>query len=255
MSKRPLIGLNTALMELEAPLSAKALCHLKYIDAVAAAGGVPIVIPSYTDETLIEEALAVVDGFCLIGGKDYNPAKYGGHPQPEKELLEPRRNVFDLWLGEQLLKKTSKPVLGICGGHQLINITYGGALIQDVASEWKPLDQQASTLLHSSDERKGTPQADEVYRHEVKLGHTSLIAQIIGSGKVITNSYHHQAVDPKRIGEGLMASAWAPDGVVEAIELKNRDRFLLGVQWHPERQTEQKEHAKIFEALVAASAS
>jgi len=251
--KRPLIGLNTSLMELEAPLSAKAICHLKYIDAVAGAGGVPVVIPPYTDRSLLEDALRVLDGFCLIGGKDYDPAIYGGHSQAQSELLEPRRVTFDLWLAELLLKKTAKPVLGICGGHQLINIALGGALIQDVKSEWKPLDKQASTLLHSSDERKGTPQADEVYRHEVRLGHTSLISQIIGSGKVVTNSYHHQAVDPKRIGDGLMASAWAPDGVIEAIELKQRDRFLLGVQWHPERQANEKEHNAIFEALVKAS--
>jgi putative glutamine amidotransferase len=239
-------------MELEAPLSAKALCHLKYIDAVAGAGGVPVVIPPYTDPSMLEDALRVLDGFCLIGGKDYDPAIYGGHSQPPSELLEPRRVNFDLPLAELLLKKTIKPVLGICGGHQLINIALGGALIQDLKSEWKPLDSQATTLLHSSDERKGTPQADEVYRHEVKLGHTSLIQQIIGSGKVLTNSYHHQAVDPKRIGEGLLATAWAPDGVIEAIELKQRDRFLLGVQWHPERMSSEKEQCAIFKALVEA---
>src|SRR5438105_2223601 len=118
-ASRPLIGLNTSQMEMEKPLSAKAVCHFKYIDAIASVGGVPIVIPPYTDRSMLEEALAPLAGFCFIGGPDYDPAHYGGHAQPATEIMDPRRHTFDLWLAEMAIQHTRKPVLGICGGHQL----------------------------------------------------------------------------------------------------------------------------------------
>lgn len=250
---RPLIGLNTSLMDMDAPLKAKAVCHLKYIDAVMIAGGVPILIPPFEDRSMIDEALAKLDGFCLIGGPDYDPAHYGGHAQPAGELMHARRHQFDLWLAEALLDRTEKPVLGVCGGHQLISIARGGALVQDLRSEWKPDDRKSTTLEHSNDERKGTPQEGSVYRHEVTLAPGSRIEKIVGSKKVLTNSYHHQAVRPERMGQGLIATAWSPDGVVEALEMKGAERLVLGVQWHPERQTDEAPHRAIFEALVAAA--
>ena len=250
---RPLIGLNTSQMEMEKPLSAKAVCHFKYIDAIANSGGIPIVIPPYTDRSMLEAALAPLGGFCFIGGPDYDPAHYGGHPQPPGEIMDPRRHTFDLWLAELLLQRTEKPLLGICGGHQLLNIALGGALIQDLKTEWQPEPAKASTLLHASDQRAGTPQEGENYRHELKLTPGSLISKIVGADKVLSNSYHHQAVLPGRIGPGLLATAWAPDGVIEALELKQPGRFLLGVQWHPERQADEPAHRAIFEALVNAA--
>ncbi|HYF51508.1 MAG TPA: gamma-glutamyl-gamma-aminobutyrate hydrolase family protein [Planctomycetota bacterium] len=250
---RPLIGLNTTLMDMDAPLRSKALCHLAYIDAVAGAGGIPIVIPPYTDMTMLEQALEPLDGFCLIGGPDYLPSHYGGHAQPASDLMHERRHNFDIALADILLRRKQTPVLGVCGGHQLINIVLGGGLVQDLRTEWKPRDQDASTLLHADGERKGTPQEGEVYRHEVRLQAGSRIAKIVGATKVLTNSYHHQAVQPERVGEGLAVTAWAPDGVIEAIESKNPERFLLGIQWHPERQQNDSPHKAIFQALVAAA--
>src|SRR3954465_7886994 len=108
---RPVIGLNTTLTDMDEPLKAKALCHLKYIDAVASAGGVPVVIPPYTDRSMLDELLPKLDGFCLIGGPDYDPAHYGGHPQPAEEVMHSRRHRFDIWLAEILLNQTQKPVL------------------------------------------------------------------------------------------------------------------------------------------------
>jgi putative glutamine amidotransferase len=249
---RPLIGLNTTIIEPESPLTAKAVCHLKYIDAVLGSGGIPIIIPPYTDASMLDAALALLDGFCLIGGPDYDPAYYGGHPQDPKELMAPRRHNFDIMLGERLLKKSSKPVLGVCGGHQLISIIHGGKLVQDVRAEWKPTDQQATTLLHATIYRE-EGQKNETYQHEIKITPESRLAKIVGAKKIMTNSYHHQAVDPKHVGAGLRATAWAPDGIIEAIESTD-DRFLLGVQWHPERQVlDHPEHKAIFDALVTAA--
>jgi len=250
---KPRIGLNCSLLDMNDPLKAKALCHLKYIDAVAGAGGVPIVIPPCLDRELIASALDVLDGFCLIGGPDYIPAQYGGHPQPAEDLMHERRHDFDLLLAEMLLEKTQKPVLGICGGHQLLCISRGGALIQDLRSEWSPPSKAACTLQHSDGERADTPLAGNVYRHEVKLQPGSRIAKIAGAEKLMTNSYHHQAARPDRLGSGFVATAWAPDGVVEAIEWNQSDRFVLGIQWHPERLTDLREQRAIFESFVAAA--
>jgi len=251
---RPLIGLNMTLLDMDNPLKAKALCHTAYIDAVAGAGGIPILIPPYTDMSMLERALEPLDGFCLIGGPDYLPSHYGGREQPAADLMHSRRHHFDLALADILLRKKERtPVLGICGGHQLISIALGGALVQDLRSEWKPRDSDASTLLHANVERKGTPQEDEGYRHEIRIEKGTRMAKIVGVTKLLTNSYHHQALRTDRMGEGLVVSAWAPDGVIEAIESKDAKRFLLGVQWHPERQQQEAAHKAVFTALVEAS--
>lgn len=252
MPRRPLIGLNTSQLDMADPLRAKALCHFKYIDAIAENGGVPLIIPPYTDRTMLDDVLKLFDGFLLIGGPDYLPAHYGGHEQSPGDLMHPRRHTFDLWLAEAILERTRKPVLGICGGHQLINIARGGALVQDLKTEWKADAQHASTLLHASNQREGTDQADEKYRHEVRVAKGCLLAQIAAGERILTNSYHHQAVRPDRVGAGLVPTAWAPDGVIEAIELANPDRFLLGVQWHPERQASEPAQKAIFSALIHA---
>jgi putative glutamine amidotransferase len=251
---RPLIGLNTSQTDMEDDLRAKAICHLKYIDAVAGAGGTPILIPPYTDCSMLAEALSKLDGFCLIGGPDYDPAHYGGHAQPPAELMHARRHNFDLALAELLLDKTPLPVLGVCGGCQLLNIARGGALVQDLRTEWRPSGSRAGTLPHSGDERKGTSQEGNVFRHEVKLAPRSRIRRIIGATTVMANSFHHQGVQPQRLGRGLVATAWSTaDGVIEAIEPPEAGRFVLGVQWHPERQTNEPQHMAIFEALVKAA--
>src|SRR5205085_1632045 len=107
-------------------------------DAVFQSGGAPILIPPCEDRSAIETSLEMLDGFCLIGGPDYLPSHYGGHAQPESDLMHERRHHFDLLLAEILLNKTRQPILGVCGGHQLLNIAAGGALVQDLKSEWKP---------------------------------------------------------------------------------------------------------------------
>jgi len=241
-------------MDMEDAFRAKAICHLKYVDAVAGAGGVPIIIPPYTDCSMLDEVLRQLDGFCLIGGPDYDPAHYGGHTQPPAEVMHARRHRFDLALAKLLLKKTPLPVLGICGGCQLLSIACGGALVQDLKTEWRLGGPRSKTLPHSGGERKGTSQEDNVFRHKVRLAAGSRIRRIIGAATVMANSFHHQAVEPQRLGRGLVATAWSTvDEVIEAIEPAEAGRFVLGVQWHPERQTDEPQQKAIFEALVKAA--
>jgi putative glutamine amidotransferase len=246
---RPRIGLNMTLHHMDEPLRQKALCHLAYIDAVAAAGGVPVLIPPYHDLSMLDEALAGLDGFCFIGGPDYEPSEYGGHAQEAKDLMHPRRHRFDMELAHRILDHDQRPALGICGGHQLFSIARGGALVQDIASEWK----NGKPMKHSSDERIGTDHADNLFRHAVKLSPGSRIARVIGAQSVSANSFHHQAIDPQRIGKGLIATAWSEDGIIEAVEVPG-ERFVIGVQWHPERQADEQAHAAIFKGLVQAAA-
>jgi putative glutamine amidotransferase len=249
--KRPLIGLNTALIDMDDELKGKACCSVAYFDAVTQAGGIPMIIPPYADSDSLEQALDRLDGFCLIGGPDYHPSIYGGHPQPNSDLLHPRRNAFDLQLAEVLLKKLKKPVLGICGGHQLMSITYRGALVQDLFTEW-PSAQECGQILHAQKDREGE-QKGNVFRHPIRVEPSSKLAKILGANTVEVNSFHHQAIQPQQVGEGLIPTAWAYDGVIEAFESKSTDRFLIGVQWHPERLTDQEPQRALFKAFVDAA--
>jgi putative glutamine amidotransferase len=195
-----------------------------------------------------------LNGFCFIGGNDYSPAHWNGRAQRAEELMHPRRDRFDLELARRLLFQTSLPVLGICGGQQLLAVACGGALVQDLRTEWKP-----PVLPHAVRDRR--EEQVQTYRHVLRVEPDSLAARATRAveGRLVTNSFHHQAVQPGREGDGLRATAWAEDGVIEAVEpalgspLARANRFVLGVQWHPERMPDDASQRALFEALVQAA--
>ncbi|HQG34655.1 MAG TPA: gamma-glutamyl-gamma-aminobutyrate hydrolase family protein [Syntrophales bacterium] len=294
----PVIGLNMSLEGGALPGTAGRLhIALDYVDAVAAAGGVPICIPPCEDHRRIRTILPLLKGFLLIGGDDYQPAHYGGHPQPPEELMPLRRDRFDIALARLILEETELPVLGICGGHQLLAIARGGALIQDIGTEWRP-PEGGPPLPHSGRDRArhtgddgasapfpGPPPPPSPgaaagrgaaavpggchpthgkggYLHSVRFAPASLAARAAGvpPGKTLaTNSFHHQAVHPERVGRDLAASAWSSDGIIEAVEAAPGSswaatgRFVLGVQWHPERLPDEEPHRRLFRSLVRAA--
>jgi putative glutamine amidotransferase len=259
MLKHPVIGLNMSMDLIDKYEKFDFLVPVGYVDAVIGAGGIPICIPPYPNIEMIQRFLPILDGFVLIGGDDYRPEHYGGHPQPENELMPERRDRFDLMLAKWILHETAMPVLGVCGGHQLISIAQGGALVQDIRTEWKDPTGKPP-LLHSGRERNDGEKNE--YRHAVRQEKNSLIAQVtkIASDEdLMTNSYHHQAVHPQRVGNSLRPSAWAADGVIEAIEPAEESpwarsgRFVLGIQWHPERTQDEDPHKNIFCALIEAA--
>jgi putative glutamine amidotransferase len=235
-------------MDMEDPLRAKAICHLHYIDAVARAGGLPVVIPPYEDPALFDECIARLDGFCFIGGDDYDPSHYGEESHRSNEVMPRRRHDFDVALAERVLDHSDKPVLGICGGLQLFNIVRGGALIQDIASGWTP--PSGRSIPHNSAERVGTAQAGNVFRHPVRVVRDSRLARVLGSEALEVNSWHHQAIDPRRLGSGLVVTAHSDDGVIEAIEGDDGKRFVVAIQWHPERMQDDARQRALFAALV-----
>ncbi len=204
-----------------------------YCDPVVAAGGLPLIAPAFTDATVVEEALDNVQGVLLIGGPDYHPEEYGGRPQPASDLMDRRRHDADLLLARAVLRR-GLPVLGICGGLQLLVIAGGGALVQDLPTDWP------GTLGHSREEGDG-------FTHDLTVVPGTLLATLAG-GPIAVNSYHHQAARPDRLG-GFTISARSADGVIEAVERTDHP-CCLGVQWHPERMADSASSQALFRHLV-----
>jgi putative glutamine amidotransferase len=256
----PLIGMNMSLSGATEGGNDEALAPLAYIDAISGAGGIPLCIPPFDDTSTVRTLLPLLDGFLFIGGRDYLPQRYGGHAQPDHELVDARRDSFDLALAEIILGETDLPVLGVCGGHQLMAITQGGALIQDIRTEWTPSEGKPS-LPHAKEERCGREATS--FLHALTIREDSIVARATGCAPATglsVNSFHHQAVRPEGVGEGLCASAWSADGVIEALEpapgsaWSQSGRFLLGVQWHPERMQDQPPQRRLFRSFIEAAA-
>jgi putative glutamine amidotransferase len=205
-----------------------------YVQAVRESGGIPVVLPNTGgNEERIPDYLELLDGLLLPGGADIPPSEYGEEAHESVELLDEDRYEFEKGLVREWIEKTDKPLLGICLGSQWINVATGGTLVQDIPTEVKT-------------DHRGTS-------HPITLESGSRLATILGTTELEVNSFHHQAAD--RIGKGLRAVAKAPDGVVEATETTDPDRFLIGVQWHPEKMMPDNEvQARLLKAFVEASA-
>jgi len=207
-----------------------------YVDAVLAAGGLPILLPHAAEAAAAY--LALLDGLVVSGGAfDVPPELYGEERRPECGPTKPERTAFERDLLEAALA-ARLPVLGVCGGMQLLNVVRGGTLHQDLA-------RGAGITGHEQ------PPPKDVPSHPVAVAAGTQLAALVGAGELRVNSTHHQAVkDP---GTGVLVSARAPDGVVEAIELPDLP-FALGVQWHPEAVLRHEpRHAALYRGLVAAA--
>lgn len=231
MVAKPRIGINGDYRREE---KEKTLLASGYYDAVADAGGVPLILPPLESEGAIGDLLHGVDGVLLSGGNDYDPAHFGAAVDDRMKLVHRRRDLFDLHLARAIVSRRI-PCLGICGGAQILSIACGGDLVADI--------RQAHPEAIDHEERAGRP----VF-HDVDVSAGSRLEQAVGSTSIRVNSLHHQAI--RRPGEGLRVVGRSPDGVVEAVE--GEGPFLLGVQWHPELMRSVEVHRRIFEALVGA---
>lgn len=192
-----------------------------YVDAVVRAGGVPLLMPLINDESVMRILFDRIDGLLLAGGGDITPGNYGEEPLPELGNTDPLRDDVEFPLVRWAVEE-GKPVLGICRGMQLLNVSLGGSLYQDIPS------QLQTSIVHDISYN----QKDWTYMaHPLELEPDSRLAQILGLTSFETNSLHHQAV--KTVAPQLRPVAWAPDGVVEAVEGRN-GKFMMGVQCHPE---------------------
>ena len=195
-------------------------------------------IPIVNDVEIIRQYGTRADGVLLPGSPtDIDPVRYGAEPDPKLGKLYPERDATDFALLEHV-ESSGKPILGVCFGVQSLNVYRGGTLIQDIPS------RVTDPVVHDKDE-------GECARHLIKLSEESLIARLAGSAQVEVNSYHHQSIE--RPGTDLRAVAFAPDGVIEAVE-DTRGRFIIGVQWHPERDfRDDPLSQKLFKAFIQAT--
>ena len=196
-------------------------------------GGIPVVLPC-TDGSAqkIDEYLELIDGLLMPGGPDIPPSEWGEEPHPTTNVLDDERFQFEKALISAWINRTDKPLLGVCLGSQWVNVAQGGSLVQDIPSAF-------------GSNHRGTT-------HAVNLEPESRLSEIFGETEFEVNSFHHQAV--RDLGQGLRIVARSPDGVVEALETTDPNRFLIGVQWHPERMPESALQTKLFEAFVSACA-
>jgi len=200
-----------------------------YLDAILWAGGLPLMIPTTSDREIIREYVSRVHGVLLPGSPtDVDPKHYGAVPHPNLGELYPNRDATDFEI-LQYVEQESLPLVGICFGIQSLNVFRRGSLVQDIPALVN------AALSHEADD--GNPPA----RHPVRIAQDSLIAQLAGRSDIEVNSYHHQSI--ANPGRNLRPVAFAPDGVIEAVE-DTTGRFILGVQWHPERGWKDEPFAK-----------
>ncbi len=214
--KKPWIGIPTRYHE-----STEYIGQIRhYLDAILWAGGLPLMIPTLNDRELVRSYVERVQGVLLPGSPtDLDPVHYAAEPHSKLGRLYAERDATDFAILD-LADERDLPTLGICFGVQSLNVHRGGSLVQDIPSIVS--DHQ----IHDQDDDK--PPA----RHIIRIAENSLIGRLAGRSEVEVNSYHHQAVQAP--GRNLRPVAFARDGVIEAVE-DTEGRFVIGVQWHPER--------------------
>src|SRR5436305_9142591 len=213
---RPRIGI-TMRIELE---TERFYLARYYSEAVEAAGGLPVYIPLIPRADFIRGVVEGLDGILLPGSdSDVDPLRYGREPHPQSGGVHPIKDETDLLVLAEI-EARAMPLFAICFGVQILNVFRGGTLIQDIAS------QHPNAINH----HQGAPR--DRHSHRVRLLEDSMVGQLAGSESAPVNSHHHQAIET--LGKELVATAWASDGLVEAVEDPRGDRFVLGVQWHPE---------------------
>jgi putative glutamine amidotransferase len=245
MRRRPLIGVSTSITvstpvpPSSGPPPERAYVNSTYLRAVQQAGGVPVLLPPQLDPEAVQELMSAVDGLLLTGGGDIDPVRFGEAAHPTCFDVAPARDDVEIRAVQWALDR-KLPVLGICRGIQVLNVALGGGLYQDIPSE------PGSDIAHS----QAAPRDQPTHGVAVKPG--SRLAETLGVDKVAVNSMHHQAL--RGLGRGLVEVAWAPDHVIEGVELTESSHFVLGVQWHPEELVAHSEPARrLFSALVSAA--
>ena len=245
MSRPPLIGVTMSTTPDGPPglTPPRAWLNNAYLRAVQQAGGVPVLLPPYLDDRALDALWSRLDGLLLTGGGDVDPSRFTGDARhPTVGDVSEARDRLEIAVTERALHD-ERPLLAICRGIQVLNVALGGSLYQDIAGE------TGSTIAHSQTEARDRP------THPVKvMGEGTRLGAALGAPEVEVNSMHHQAI--KRLGRALREVAWAPDGIIEGIEIPEASALVLGVQWHPEELAAHDPAARnLFRALVTAAES
>jgi putative glutamine amidotransferase len=248
--RRPVIGIPTQTLQaiegIPPSLPASWVMNQRYFLAVSAAGGVPWMIPLLHEDTVtLREIYDRLDGIVLPGGVDLDPSTYGEAAHPRCGQVDPARDQVELQLTGWAIDDR-KPLLGLCRGIQVINVALGGTLWQDIEA------QLPQALKHDYWPSAGFGR--DYLAHVVDIAASSRLRELLQQETLQVNSMHHQAI--RRLSPQLVATAVAPDGVVEGIEASGGDQFLIGVQWHPEvfEPTDASTRGLFRELITAANA-
>jgi putative glutamine amidotransferase len=236
MNRKPIIGI-TMRLELETD---RFYLGRDYSEALEALGAIPYHISLIPNEDYLSEIVRNLDGILLPGSDtDVDPLIFGEEPRPNLKKIIPEKENTDLMILREA-EKLNKKVLGICFGMQVLNVSRGGTLVQDIETDIE------NCVKHE----QGKPLARN--SHSLEIENESLIARLItNKNELRVNSHHHQAVG--NVGKNLKPTAWAKDGVIECIEDTREDRYVLGVQWHPELSWKTDALSKnIFESFISA---
>jgi putative glutamine amidotransferase len=236
----PVIGITTFRRMKDGQVTQHAISEM-YVQAVVRAGGVPVLIPVELKQAEAEVLTARLDGLLLSGGGDILPEQYGGKPHPKVSSMDGDRDTLEIALVKLAVEK-GLPFLGICRGIQVINVALGGTLYEDIATQCEHPMRHAYYPDWPRDLRA----------HGVNAEPDSQLVQIVGKSEFEVNSLHHQGL--RDIGADLRAVAWAPDCLVEAIELPGHP-FGIGVQWHPECIPDAPESVALFDAFLKAASA
>ncbi|HXX92724.1 MAG TPA: gamma-glutamyl-gamma-aminobutyrate hydrolase family protein [Planctomycetota bacterium] len=226
MKKKPQIGINCKLVSDDGDAYYK--LDRNYVDCVLRAGGDPVLMPFFRNPAEARSFLGRLDGMLLTGGPDINPRRFGEKRHPKAVLMHADRESSDFAALREALR-LDLPTLAICLACQELNVLLGGSLHQHV------------------EDLPGVKRHSGGVRHVVTLTGSSRTGEILGTAPASVNSWHHQAC--RTIGKGLLETARSPDGLVEGLELPSR-RFVIGVQWHPERMRDDDRQQRLFRALV-----
>lgn len=220
--KKPIIGISGSILEEQNDDAflgyERSYVNNDYIKAVIENGGIPFIIPLNIEDSVVEEQINNIDGLILSGGHDINPLIYNQEPKEKLGKTFYERDRFDYTLIKFALKRNI-PILGICRGFQLLNVYFGGSLLQDLS--------YSKDINIKHDQEYGPKRIS----HSIKILKNTKLNSIINQDEILVNSFHHQAID--KLAENLKISAISKDGVIEAFEQEDYN-FLLGVQWHPE---------------------
>jgi putative glutamine amidotransferase len=239
---KPLIGITTGTIQTEEKASAmfKYGQSHTYVDAITQAGGIPVLIPIALSREATSEVFERLDGIVFSGGNDLEPGLYNKEVTLAHDMDAPR-DTHEVELMKMALA-AHKPVLGICRGMQLLNVVRGGSLYQDIMTE------APGAKNHDGHHKDLTGPVV----HTLAIVPDSNLAKVLGTAEIQSNSYHHQAV--KDVGEGLVVSAYAEDGIIEGIEDMS-EGFVMAVQPHPEsiKIENKSEWNHLFKSFIAAS--
>lgn len=240
--KKPIIGVVGSLSdETRANImesTERVFISEKFINCVEYAGGIPLILAHVREIEDIKAQIDVCDGIMLCGGMDIHPIYYGEEPHEKLGFVNSKEDEYQIKIARMALN-LHKPILGICRGHQLLNVVCGGTLYQDLS------EILSTTIKHDQISKRYEPY------HSINIAKNTKLEELLGSSTLV-NSLHHQCI--KELGTGLKATAHSKDGIIEAIEMPDRD-FVMGLQWHPEEMAMHRDEnmLNIFKEFIIKS--